>query len=207
MKVLAPVKQPVCKACGKEVFADRLEYCRDCVIHPKTFREGMALLNYNEAARQSMASIKYKNRREYLDFYAQAIVHRFDKSIGRIDPDALIPVPVHNSRRRQRGFNQAEELAVRLGKSWDLPVRTDLLIRKKKTDPQKQLTPKERLRNLQDAFALTESGKLTDIPGTAVLVDDIYTTGSTLEACARILRAAGTDRIYTLVICIGEGAS
>ena len=116
-------------------------------------------------------------------------------------------MPVHRSRKAQRGFNQAEELAVRLGKIWDVPVRTDVLVRKKKTDPQKQLTPKERLSNLQDAFSLSESREAIDIPCTSVLVDDIYTTGSTLEACARILKAAGADRIYTLVICAGEGTS
>lgn len=207
LSVLSPVKQPACRSCGKEVFADRLEYCRDCSCHPKTFREGMALLNYNEAARRSMAAIKYKNRREYLDFYSQVIGHRFGKRIQRISPDVLIPVPVHSSRKKQRGFNQAEELAVRLGRIWDLPVDTGLLIRKKKTDPQKQLTPKERLHNLEDAFALAGDGDAAGIPDVAVLVDDIYTTGSTLEACARILKAAGTNKIYTLVICIGEGAS
>lgn len=207
LKALSPVKQPVCKSCGKEVFADRLEYCRDCSCHPKAFTEGMALLNYNEAARRSMAAIKYKNRREYLDFYSQAIGSRFDKRIRRIAPDVLVPVPVHHTRKRQRGFNQAEELAVRLGRIWGLPVNTDLLIRKKKTDPQKQLTPKERLHNLEDAFASAGSGGMTDIPGTVVLVDDIYTTGSTLEACTRILKAAGIRQVYTLVICIGEGSS
>ena len=154
-----------------------------------------------------MAAIKYKNRREYLDFYSQVIGHRFGKRIQRISPDVLIPVPVHSSRKKQRGFNQAEELAVRLGRIWDLPVDTGLLIRKKKTDPQKQLTPKERLHNLEDAFALAGDGDAAGIPDVAVLVDDIYTTGSTLEACARILKAAGTNKIYTLVICIGEGAS
>lgn len=207
IKALSPVKQPVCKSCGKEVFADRLEFCRDCSCHPKTFTEGMALLNYNEAARRSMAAIKYKNRREYLDFYSQAIEVRFDKRIERISPDVLIPVPVHNSRKRQRGFNQAEELAARLGTIWKLPVETDLLIRKKKTDPQKQLTPKERLHNLENAFSLAEKKNPKNIPRTVVLVDDIYTTGSTLEACARILKTAGVERIYTLVICVGEGTS
>ena len=203
---LSPVKSPSCKKCGKEVISEQAEYCYDCSRHPKTFECGMALLNYNEAAKASMAAIKYKNRREYLDFYADALDYRFRKTILRLRPDVLIPVPVHPSRRRKRGFNQAEELAVRLSHRWNIPVDPKLLIRKKKTAPQRELNPAERLKNLRDAFAVNEEyGKTAGIPETVLLVDDIYTTGSTAESCARALREAGVERVFVMVICIGAG--
>lgn len=166
----------------------------------------MALLNYNEATKASMAAIKYKNRREYLDFYANALDFRFRKTILRLHADALIPVPIHPSRRRKRGFNQAEELAGRLSARWNIPVNKNLLIRKKKTTPQRDLGPAERLKNLREAFAVdTEYAKTAGIPETVILIDDIYTTGSTVEACTRALTLAGVRRVYVVVICIGTG--
>ncbi|MDD3252758.1 MAG: ComF family protein [Lachnospiraceae bacterium] len=202
---LSPVRQPACRKCGKEVFAEHVEYCQDCSRHRRTFDSGAALLNYNETARTSMAAIKYKNKREYLDFYAEAMNHRFGKLAASWCPDVLVPVPVHPSRRRSRGFNQAEELAKRLSVHWEIPVDSALLIRSKKTAPQRDLSAAERLNNLQEAFVLQPSRQDGPIPGCVILIDDIYTTGSTIEACARILKQAGVQKIHFLTICIGGG--
>lgn len=178
------------------------EYCFGCAHHRRSFDGGMALLNYNAAAKTSMAAIKYRNRREYLDFYAAAADRRFAEQIARIRPDALIPVPVHRSRRRSRGYNQAEELAVRLGRRLQVPVEPRLLVRVKRTLPQRDLNPEERFRNLRDAFAISPA-YAGAMPRTVVLVDDIYTTGSTAEACCRVLKQAGIEQVYVLVLCIG----
>lgn len=204
---LSPIKSPSCKKCGKEVIGERTEYCYDCSRHTRTFDWGMALLQYNEAAKHSMAAVKYKNRREYLDFYAAAIDSRFRKNILRLQADALVPVPIHPSRRRQRGYNQAEELAARLSMLWGIPMDAGLLVRSKKTAPQRELNPAERLKNLQEAFTVNTErlGGRMGIPGSVVLIDDIYTTGSTIEACTRALKAAGVQQVYFVVICIGEG--
>ena len=204
LRSLSPVREPCCKKCGKEISDQQGEYCPDCMRRPRTFDSGAALLNYNEAARQSMAAVKYKNRREYLDFYAQAMNLRLAKRVKIWDAEALVPVPIHPSRRRKRGFNQAEELANRLSDCWGIPVNTRLLIRKKKTLPQRDLGPSERLKNLQEAFDLHPS--VSDkIPESVIIIDDIYTTGSTIEACSRILKKAGVKRIYFLAVCIGKG--
>ncbi|NBH71884.1 ComF family protein [Clostridiaceae bacterium] len=205
---LAPVKQPVCLRCGKEVHGEQAEYCLDCMRHRRTFDSGAALLNYNEAARHSMAAIKYKNKREYLDFYSAAMALRFGKLVDSWQADVLVPVPVHPSRRRERGYNQAEELAKRLSREWELPVDSQVLVRGRKTAPQRALNPQERLKNLQEAFRIHpryQAGGRERLPHCVVLVDDIYTTGSTIEACSRVLRAAGIPRIHFLAICIGQG--
>ena len=206
VRLLSPVRQPCCKKCGKEISDMQGEFCPDCMRRRKTFDSGMALLNYNETARRSMAAIKYKNRREYLDFYAQAMALRFEKIVKVWSADALIPVPVHPSRRRVRGFNQAEELARRLSDYWEIPTDTKILIRKKKTLPQRDLGPSQRLKNLQEAFDLHPSVQdRQNLPKCVIIIDDIYTTGSTVEACSRILRAAGIKHIHVLAICIGKG--
>ncbi len=204
VKKLSPVRQPVCMTCGKQLESGSgmAEHCGDCMRHPKSFRRNFALLNYNDAARTSMVAIKYKNKREYLDFFSAAICRRFGRQILRTRPDILVPVPVHPSRMRSRGYNQAELLAERVGAELGIPVWPGALKRVKKTLPQKELNPAERLHNLQQAFA---AGHLPEGVRTVVLVDDIYTTGSTLEACARILHAMGVKNVYGLTVCIGRG--
>lgn len=200
---LTPVRQPTCRRCGKEVFSDSEEYCFDCSRHKRSFASGAAVFHYNEAAKRSMAAVKYRNKREFLDFYAEVMAYRFAHMIEKWQPDVLIPVPVHPSRRRRRGFNQAEELAYRLAERvGNIPVETKLLLRCRKTVPQRDLNPQERLKNLQEAFVVKAGGT---IPKTVILIDDIYTTGSTIEACARVLKAAGVQTVHFLVICIGGG--
>jgi ComF family protein len=202
VKKLSFVKNPVCKRCGKEVISTDMEYCFDCVRHKRTFEYGRALLNYDETAGSSMAKIKYKNKREYLDFYGEAIYARYGKLIRRMEADVLVPVPVHPSRKKERGFNQAEILARRIGEHLGLAVCPSMLVRNKKTMPQKGLDPAGRLKNLEEAFS---SGNMIEGVKGVILVDDIYTTGSTIEACTRALKKAGIKRVYFLAICIGRG--
>lgn len=199
---LSPVRPPVCKKCGKEIIDAAAEYCVDCIRRGRSFEYGVALLNYDETARRSMARIKYSNRREYLDFYGAALAARHEKTIRRMNADAIVPVPLHSSRMRQRGFNQAEVMARILGERLGVPVMPDLLVRDRKTQPQKDLTARERLKNLSGAI---RAGKIPDGIRTVLLTDDIYTTGSTVEACTRALMKAGIGKVYFAVICITGG--
>lgn len=201
LKKLSIIKQPACKRCGKEVFSDAAEYCYDCIRRQRSFDAGAALLNYNQAARRSMMAVKYNNRREYLDFYAEAMAIRFQSRVTVWNPKVLIPVPVHHSRKRQRGFNQAEELAHRLSLSFELPLETGLLLRNKKTLPQRELNPKERMENLLTAFDVRTTG--CTMPETVLLIDDIFTTGSTIEVCSRVLKKAGVKHVFFLAVCMG----
>lgn len=134
---LSFVKSPTCKKCGKEIEDETMEFCEDCMAHRHAYEYGLALFNYNDAARNSMVQIKYHNKREYLDFYGAALAVRFEREIRRMRVDAIIPVPVHPSRRRKRGFNQAEVLAKIVGERLGIPVKAELLRRTKKTLPQK----------------------------------------------------------------------
>ncbi len=200
---LSVIRDPVCCRCGKRVESDRIEYCFDCSRHTHSFIQNMALLEYNEAAKDSMAAVKYKNRREYLDFYGRAICLRFGKRILKLRPQGLVPVPVHKTRKKIRGFNQAELLADIIGEELSIPVYPDALKRIRNTLPQKELGPKDRLKNLTSAF---EPGELPANVKTVIIVDDIYTTGSTIEACARALKSAGAEEVYSVTVCIGKMA-
>ena len=151
---LSFVKQPVCKKCGKEIQDAAEEFCGDCTKRRHAFESGLALMNYDETARRSMAWIKYKNKREYLDFYAEAAAEKLRQYENREEWqfDGLVPVPVHPARKRKRGFNQAEVLAKRMGERLEMPVCPEFLYRIRNTEPLKELNPDERLRNLQQAF-------------------------------------------------------
>ena len=199
---LSPVKEPVCKRCGKEISDPSEEYCDICRGKKRSFESGVALLNYNEAARKSMSWIKYENKREFLDFYGAALAYRYEKEIKRMRADCIVPVPVHSSRKRSRGFNQAEVLADIVGQKLGIPVEKKLLVRPKKTMPQKNLSASQRLRNLSGAFA---AGTIPKGIRTVLIVDDIYTTGSTIEACSRVLKDAGIEQVYFAVLCATGG--
>lgn len=202
VKKLSFVKSPTCKRCGKEISSAEREYCLDCVKHKRSFEYGKALVNYNDVSKNSMVKIKYKNKREYLDFFIEAICVRYGTGLVRMQADALVPVPVHPSRKRTRGFNQAELLADGIGEKLKIPVCAGMLCRGKKTAPQKQLNPQERLKNLEEALI---PGEVPKGVKRVILVDDIYTTGSTIEACARALKRAGVEKVYFITICIGRG--
>ena len=114
----------------------------------------------------------------------------------------LVPVPVHPARERRRGYNQAKVLADVIGNQLNIPVRTDLIKRTRKTKALKTLNPKERLNNLKNAFILDGNGvKLNTI----IIVDDIYTTGSTIDSVAKVFLEAGVKRVYFLTLAVGEG--
>ena len=104
----------------------------------------------------------------------------------------LVPVPVHLSRRRQRGYNQAELLAIELGRRVGLPVR-DVLVRHRQTARQHGLGRAARLHNLRGAVAVRSEARPARV---VILVDDILTTSATLEACAEVLRRHGTESAY-----------
>ncbi len=120
---------------------------------------------------------------------AQAMAAAF---CGHLRPDALVPIPLHRSRLRQRGYNQALELARPLGRMLALPVRPELLLRTRRTAPQSRLDADARAGNLRDAFEVPARAAP---PPHVALVDDVMTTGATLHAAADALFDAGADRV------------
>ncbi|MGN6113493.1 MAG: ComF family protein [Luteimonas sp.] len=110
-------------------------------------------------------------------------------------PDALLPVPLHRTRLRARGYDQALELAKPLARALALPLRRDLLLRVRATSAQSTLAAAERQRNLRGAFALAANAKARALPAHVARVDDVMTTGATLHAAARALLDAGVERV------------
>lgn len=201
------VKEPRCLKCSKPVELEEKEYCSDCERKNYHFDKGYSVWVYNDDMRHSIADFKYNNKREYARFYVEEMVRLYGKAIKKLAPDVIVPVPIHKSKYRERGYNQADILARGFGRTLNIPVLSQLLVRNKKTLPQKKLSDKERLQNLQEAFELDLSQlnychkKIIKV----LLIDDIYTTGSTVEACTNVLKASGIEQVYFLVLCIGKG--
>lgn len=200
-KKLHYITEPKCKKCGKQLENAEQEYCCDCLRFPHAFDRGGAVFTYDDIMRSSISMFKYHNRREYAGFYA-AEMYRHDRYlIERLAPDVILPVPVHWKKKRKRGFNQAELVAKELGKLTGISVDTKYLVRKEATTPQKELTRIQRKQNLKEAFELRAKRKCYE---RVLLIDDIYTTGATMDAISEILRENQTKIIYFLTICVGR---
>ena len=199
-KRLILISEPKCKKCGKPIEKTEQEYCRDCGRFPHSFDKGGAVFAYDDIMRRSIAMFKYHNRREYAKVYAKEMYKHQTNFIKMAAPEVILPVPVHKQKLRQRGFNQAELVAKELGRLTHIPVDCKFLIRKEKTKPLKELTRSQRKANLKEAFGLIPNGKYYK---RVLLIDDIYTTGATIDAISEILRKAGVKNIFFLTICVG----
>lgn len=196
------VAEPVCKRCGKPLEHERSEYCTDCMGKQHKYRQGKAVFIYEGEITQSMYRFKYGNRREYAAFYAEEAVKLYEDWIRRRKIEIIVPIPMYAGKKRQRGYNQAEAFAKELGRRLDIPVDGKVVKRVRNTVPQKELNDKQRIHNLKNAFQLVpDVVKYKEI----LLVDDIYTTGSTMDAVAEVLLAAGVQNIYYICISIGIG--
>lgn len=195
-------EEPLCFQCGKPLDADEEEYCADCKKYTHMYTKGRGLFLYQGAIKESVYKIKYQNKREYLEYYGMAIVQKLGAEIEKWNPQVLIPIPMYSRKQRKRGYNQSVILARRLGELMNIPVCEDALKKVMDTREQKELSHRQRRSNLKNAFSLEKD---CPIWKSVMLVDDVYTTGSTIDAAAGVLREHGVRDIYFVTICIGEG--
>lgn len=201
------ITEPRCMKCSKPIEQEEKEFCSDCERKDYQFDKGYAVWTYDEVMRSSMADFKYHGRKENAKFYVEEILRLYGNKLVALSPDVIVPVPIHRSKLAERGYNQAELLARGIGRGLGITAIPDLLVRNRKTLPQKKLSDKERLRNLLEAFAYNDKASARNKkPITKVLlVDDIYTTGSTIEACTNVLKSNGIKEVYFMALCIGKG--
>lgn len=206
-KKLIYVAEPRCLRCGKPVYSPVQEYCLDCSRKMAAFERG-ALFDggysvwvYTKDMADSIARYKYHGKREYAKFYASEAARLGGSWIKSRRPDCITAVPLNRKKMRIRGFNQALLVAGLLGRQLDIPVDESLLIRTRYTVPQKSLNPHERMKNLQKAFG---PGANASRYASVLLVDDIYTTGSTMQICSMILKKCGVRAVWILSLCIGS---
>lgn len=201
-KRLRFIKGPTCMKCGKPLmeYEKDEEYCRDCNKHRHYFDRGYSVLEYRSIS-GSIYRFKYEGRREYAEFYSEITVRKLGKRLRKLGIEALIPVPTYKKKQRDRGYNQAEVYAERLSEKLAIPVAKDVIVRVRETAPMKGLDARTRRNNLKKAFNIVRN----DVKFRCILIiDDIYTTGSTVDEIAHEFRMTGTDRIYVLTLAIGQ---
>ena len=165
--------------------------CRFCAGWSRTIAWARSGYWLDGMTRTVVHHLKYEDCPRLGGLIAELMV----STVLRPDTGWLVPIPVGPRRRRQRGYNQSEMIAHGLGRLWQMPVATSVLHRARETKTQTALTPEARLANVAGAFVATEAPTLIRVPGSrvhqAILVDDVLTTGATLDAAASALASAG----------------
>ncbi len=187
-----PIVQLVCQRCGRPTIQDAL--CSDCRPYDSKLDGIVAAVVFAGPVREAIHSLKYANGRALAVPLAGYMVEAWRRA--DLPADCIVPVPLHASRRAERGYNQSALLARVLGPAVGVPVDEKLVTRRKATRQQALLNAAERRENVRDAF-ICRGGV---VGKQIVLVDDVCTTGSTLEACGAALRAAGATSVWALTL-------
>lgn len=195
------IQEPRCKKCGKPIQKETEEYCYDCKNTVHFYEWGRSLWIHKSPVNEAIYAFKYKNKRIYGEVFAREFAKQYGKLLKQQKIELIIPIPLHKKRRRERGYNQTEIIAKYLGKYTGIEVDCTSLIRTKKTTPQKCYNDKERKKNMKNAFAMRRNIHVRNV----VLIDDIYTTGSTIDEAARTLKKSGVDNVFFLTISVGQG--
>lgn len=199
------VTEPCCKRCGKPVASSETEYCEDCSRRESSLEQGVAVWVYNDEMKKAMADFKYGGCTADGVFYAEELLFHKGSRLSDWHIDGIIPVPIHFRKKWFRGYNQSACVAEAAGERLCIPVYPEGLIRIRYTKPQKGLDDRQRAENLRGAIQVNKkySGVISRFRG-VLLVDDIYTTGATLEECGRVLRKCGVQKVYFACLCIGS---
>jgi ComF family protein len=166
------------------------------VVVGESLSMAVAALVYGGPVRRALAALKYSGAARLAPILARAAAPAMRQLLAVTGPAALVPVPLHRDRRRVRGYNQAELLARQLARLVELPT-VDALARARPTTKQHRLNRAARLQNLRGAFVMRPGARA---PRIAILVDDIITTTATLEACASVLRDAGSVAVFGFAV-------
>lgn len=195
------IKSPLCPCCGRVylVASDGDHYCGTCLAKPRHFSRARALFLYEEPLKNVIHRFKYQGKTACLPSFAW-----FAKNLPHVTeiaekerPDWIVPVPLHPTRLRERGFNQALLLA-RAFFPKDRRITADLLIRSRPTEPQTSFNGPARRTNLKNAFTVIKPSRLTGKK--ILLIDDVFTTGTTVNECARVLKKAGATEVMVLTL-------
>ncbi|MCR4743743.1 MAG: ComF family protein [Lachnospiraceae bacterium] len=189
-----------CRKCGKRLYDESLEYCEDCKREKHYFTKARSVFVYNDAMRNSVLRYKNHSRREYADFYAEMMEKYLGKEIKAFRADGMIAVPLTKKKLKKRGFDQAEFLAEKVSGRLGISLYKGFLKRLKDTDEQKLLSGAERRKNLKKAFIMSRNDvKLNRV----ILLDDVYTTGSTADEISVELLNAGIKSVMVVSLCSG----
>ncbi|WP_447970709.1 double zinc ribbon domain-containing protein [Nitrospira sp. M1] len=198
---IQPITGPKCPRCNlpfASPFALRhspQHCCSTCRIRPPAFSQAWTLYPYQSPLKEAIGLFKYHGKISL----ANPIAYLITNTLKTIPPiDLIMPVPMHGTRLREREYNQSLLLAHRLSAHFDIPLNYMALIRTRATIPQTALSRHDRLKNLRRSFAVISPRSIKE--KTILLVDDVFTTGTTVNECAKTLRKAGSGNVYVVTL-------
>jgi ComF family protein len=198
-----------CLCCGDRAGEGRgtIKACPQCLRHaPPFLKQCCAVARYAEPLRALILALKFGRQLSSLDLLSALLAHRMQDVLPAIATDrqaCLVPVPLHQSTARERGFNQTALLAEQVGRRLKLQVCPDLVIKTRSTAPQAKLDRNQRAENLAASFCVNTKRSPRYIDCSIILIDDVRTTGSTLIECARTLHHAGLKKVFAAVLAHG----
>jgi ComF family protein len=196
------VAEPMCARCGLPFSFDPGAVpggsllCADCIREPPRYRKARAVMVYDEQSREAVLAFKHGDRTDAAPAFGQWLARAGAELLA--EADALVPVPLHRVRLFRRRYNQSALLAHAAGKAARLPVLSTALQRTRNTPSQGAMGRSARLANVRGAFRLRRNAPVRD--RRIVLIDDVMTTGATVEACAAALLAAGAVHVDVLTL-------
>lgn len=183
----------ICKSCGTKVDKENKK-CVDCIEANNLFTQNIPIFLYEDIIQDIIYKFKY-GRKSYIGKGLGTImVNRLLLTSSIFyDIDYIVPIPIHKNRLKTRGFNQSEIIAKEISKATSIPMVRNLIFRIKDTKPQSKFSPLGRKNNLKDAFIVNKKYNLSSKK--VLLIDDIYTTGITLNSCSQVLYKSGADEV------------
>ncbi len=196
----------LCRVCGKvleEWYPE--DICGECKNADRAFDNGISCFQYSDMERLMIKEFKYHGKSYMARIFSEMLKDKIEAlGMEGMQYDLVIPVPMFSKKEKQRGYNQAALLGKYTAERLGIHFREDLLIRVRNTVPMNRLNPKERAKNIENAFRL-RYGTERFVEGKRVLlVDDIYTTGSTVQQCSEILKVAGAWKVTVLSLASGK---
>ena len=191
------ITDKTCKICGGRLLKNE-EVCKQCKDFSHKFIHNYSILDYNEMVAGKIIEFKQNKKKRIGEVFSHIVLEYYEKL--EIKVDIIIPVPIHENRMKSRKFNQSEILASKIANKYG-NVDTKVLVRIKDTPHQTGLSRENRQANLLDAFKVIDKKNVKD--KSILLLDDIYTTGSTLDECARVLYLNGASEVYGLSFARG----
>lgn len=194
------IAPPICAICGFPFDYDpgTDAICGDCLREPPPFEHARTVLKYDEHSRDLVISFKHRDRTDAGPAYGKWMARAGAEILA--EADLIIPVPLHRRRLISRRYNQSAELCHALSRETGVPHNPDLLMRTRSTPTQGRLTRTERERNVRGAFGLRPNAGLSLQGRRVVLVDDVLTTGATVNSCARTLLRGGAAAVDVLTL-------
>lgn len=199
LEAIPVVSHPFCTVCGVPFYGSGNDhYCGACLKMPPSFDAARAAIIHEGPARTLIHAFKYSARTHLRRPLALLIVEHLTDFIAERKPDLIVPVPLHVRRLRSRGFNQALLLGELLAREWQLPLQRRAMRRIRWTEPQITLAADQRRENVRGAFVVAEAAVVQS--KRVLLVDDVFTTGSTVEECSKMLKKAGAAEVLVITV-------